>query len=103
MKTLPIISCGLILALLAGCQSGLDWKPLDGGSIDPERLELAQKACRIDIKLAGLEHAETLRDERMRRATSNEAQMLAKDEYEDLRRQVYREIDTCMNRQGYQR
>ena len=102
MKTLPIIT-GLVLALLAGCQGGLDWKRLDGGRDDPSRLERAQKTCRIEIKLAGLERARDERDERVRNASSDAAKKLAKDDYEAVRRQVYREIDTCMNRQGYRR
>ena len=103
MKTLPITLAGLALALLGGCQGGLDWKRLDGGRDDPDRLERAQKTCRIEIKLAGLERAEAERDERLKSASSDAAKMLAKDDYETIRRQVYREIDTCMNRQGYRR
>jgi len=29
--------------------------------------------------------------------------MLLKDEFDQHRRQVYREIDSCMNKQGYRR
>ncbi len=103
MKTLPIIIAGLPLALLGGCQGGLDWKRLDGGRDDPERLEQAQKSCRIEIKLAGLERAEAERDERLKQASSDAAKKSVKDDYEAIRLQVYREIDTCMNRQGYRR
>ena len=103
MKTLPIMIAGLALALQGGCQGGLDWKRLDGGRDDPGRLEQAQKTCRIEIKLAGLERARDDRDERLKQASSDAAEQRVKDEYETIRRQVYREIDTCMNRQGYQR
>lgn len=103
MKTLPIITTTLTLALLAGCGQKLAWKRLDGASVDPARLQQAQKECRIEIKLAGIERAKEERNQKLGSSTSNQAQMLAKDEYEEIRRQVYREIDTCMNKQGYKR
>lgn len=101
MKTLPIIIYALVL--LGGCRGGLDWKRLDGAGVDPARLEKAQKTCRIEIKLAGLERARARRDEQLEQSSSDAAQTQAKNEYEEIRRQVYREIDTCMNRQGYRR
>ena len=103
MKTLPIITLSLTLALLAGCQQNLAWKRLDGSSADSGQLEQARKKCRIEVKLAGLERAQEERDEKLRQASSNQAQMLVKDDYEEIKRQVYREIDTCMNQQGYKR
>ena len=103
MKTMAIISLSLSLALLASCGQKLAWKRLDGSATDGARLQQAQKACRIEVKLAGLERARDERNERLRTASNNQAQMLAKDEYEELERQVFREIDTCMNKQGYRR
>lgn len=103
MKALPIISISLGLALLAGCGQKLAWTPLDGSDTDEARLQEAQKTCRIEIKLAGLERAREERDDKLRISSNNQAQMLAKDEYEEVKRQVYREIDTCMNKQGYKR
>lgn len=101
----PISSCLIIvgLALLGGCQKNLAWTRLDGTSADTDKLEQARKACRIDIKLAGVERAEEERNENLAKASTNQAKMLVKDEYEEIRRQVYREIDTCMNKQGYKR
>ena len=103
MKTLPIISITLALTLSAGCGQKLAWTRLDGGKADSEQLQKAQKACRIETKLAGIERAREDRNEQLKKASSNEAEMLVKDEYEEIRRQVYREIDTCMNKQGYKR
>ena len=75
----------------------------DGGSADEARLQQAQKECRIETKLQGLERAREDRDKGLAKAATNQRQMLVKDEYEEIKRQVYREIDTCMNRQGYKR
>jgi len=103
MKTLPIITITLTVALFAGCQSNLNWKPLDGGSADDAKLEKARKACRIDIKLTGVDRAEEERDKKLSQSSTNQAKMLAKDDFDEIRRQVYREIDTCMRKQGYKR
>ena len=103
MKTLPIITIPLTLALLAGCGQKLSWTRLDGGSADQARLQQAQKECRIEIKLQGLERAREDRDKGLAESSTNQGQMLVKDEYEEIKRQVYREIDTCMNKKGYKR
>jgi len=103
MKTLPIITITLTLTLTGGCQKNLDWTPLDGASTDAAKLEKARKACRIDIKLAGVDRAEEERDKKLSQLSTNQAKMLAKDDFDELRKQVYREIDTCMRKQGYKR
>ena len=103
MKTLPIITITLTLTLLVGCQTNLDWKPLDDTNADAKHLDEARKACRIDIKLAGIDRAEEERDEKLGQSSTNQAKMAVKDDYEALRRQVYREIDACMRKQGYKR
>ncbi len=103
MKSLPIITITLTLALLGGCQKNLDWRPLDGASANPAQLEKASKACRIEIKLAGLERAQEERDQKLGAASTNQAKMLVEDDYEQIKRQVYLEIDTCMRKQGYKR
>lgn len=103
MNPLPIITLSLALALVSGCQKTLNWTPLDGGSADAAALEKARKACRIDIKLAGVERAEEEREQKLRSSTTDQAKMLANEDYEQLRRQVYREIDACMRKQGYKR
>jgi hypothetical protein len=103
MKALPIITITLTLTLLGGCQTNLDWTPLDGANADANQLEEARKACRIDIKLAGVDRAEEERDEKLSQSSTDQAKMLVKEDYDELRRQVYREIDTCMRKQGYKR
>ena len=101
MKTLTIIIFTLVS--LTACQKQLAWTRIDGDSTRESRLQAARKACRIDIKLAGVERAEQDRDEKIRRSASDLAKSQAKNEYEQIRRQVYREIDTCMNKKGYKR
>ena len=103
MKTLPITTIVLCLALLAGCSQKLTWTRLDGDSPDPAKLEAAQKKCRIVSKLTGLERALEDRDQKLKNSSSDQAQTLAREEYEAIRQQVYREIDTCMTRLGYKR
>ncbi|MCP4388041.1 MAG: hypothetical protein GY802_07085 [Gammaproteobacteria bacterium] len=91
------------LILLAGCQKNLDWTRSDGSSPTPEQLQHARKVCRIDIKLAGLERAEEERDTNLSNASTEQAEMLVKGEYDLVKKQVYREIDTCMSKKGLKR
>lgn len=91
------------LALLAGCQKNLDWTRLDGSSPKVEQLEKAIKTCRIEVKLAGLERAQEERDTELNKASTDQVKMRLKDEFDQHRQQVYREIDSCMNKQGYRR
>ena len=103
MKTLPITTIVLCLVLLPGCSQKLAWTRLDGGSPDPAQLAAAHKKCRIAFKLTGLERAREERDQKLKNSSSNQAQTLANDEYEEIRQQVYREIDNCMTKLGYKR
>jgi hypothetical protein len=99
--SLYLLIAGLVL--LAGCEKSLDWTRLDGSSPTAEQLEKASKTCRIEIKLAGLERAQEARDTDLDKASTDQAKMRVKDEFDQLRLQVYREIDSCMNKQGYRR
>lgn len=103
MKAPLVILITLTLALPGGCQKNLNWTPLDGSSSDAARLAKARKACRIEIKLAGLERARDDRDRKLDSASTNAAEMNVRDEYKQIKRQVYREIDACMRKQGYAR
>ncbi|MCP4391407.1 MAG: hypothetical protein GY802_24150 [Gammaproteobacteria bacterium] len=103
MKSLCLYLVILGLTLLAGCQKNLDWTRLNGSSPTDEQLQYARKACRIDIKLAGLDRAEEERDVNLSKASTNQAKMLVKDEYDLVKKQVYREIDTCMSKKGLRR
>ena len=100
MKSLSTITLAL---LLAACGQNLAWKRVDGGSVSDARLQAAEKECRIEAKLAGVERAKEARDDGLRKATTNEAEMRVKKEYDEIRQQVYREIDTCMSKKGYKR
>lgn len=95
----------ILLALglfAAGCKT-VNWYPIDGASGEEKAVADARKACRIDVKLAGLERAEEQRNEELRQAASNASKMVAREDYEQVRRQVWREIDICMARRGYRR
>ena len=50
-----------------------------------------------------VQEPEDERDEGLRQASSNAAKMVAREDYEQIRRQVWREIDICMARRGYSR
>jgi hypothetical protein len=99
MRTYPVTTIILILALLAGCQP--KWVRLDGETVRDARLEEAKRACRVERKLTALERAEEDRDDDLARANSNEAEMLVREDFDQVRRQVYREIYICMDKQGY--
>ena len=99
MKFYPVTTVLLSLALIAGCQP--QWVRLDGRDVKDARLEEAKRTCRVERKLAALGHAEDERDDDLASAGSNEAKMLVKEDFEQVRRQVYREIYICMDKQGY--
>ena len=86
----------------AGCKT-TSWQAIDGASGEAAAVAEARKACRIDAKIAGLERAEEERDEELRQASSNASKMVAREDFEQIRRQVWREIDICMARRGYRR
>ena len=101
MKAFSIPLIALTLAAVAGCQP--KWVRLDGNSVEQVRLEEARQACRVDRKLAALERAESEKSKNLSQAKTNEAKMLLKDDFDLVERQVYREIDACMRRQGYRK
>jgi len=101
MRKYLLTAVVLMLMLASGCQS--KWVRLDGASVEDSRLEKARQACRVDRKLAALARAEDDSDRNLATTTSNEARMLVKDDFDLVRRQVYAEIDTCMQRHGFRR
>ena len=88
--------------LLTACQA-VNWHPIDGASGSAAAIAEAREVCRLDAKLAGLENAREQRDAALGQASSDAAKKAARDEFEQIRRQVWREIDICMARQGYRR
>ncbi len=88
--------------LLFGCQS-VGWYPIDGASGAAAAIAEARKACRLEAKLAGLQNAQQQRDEALSQAETDASKQAARDEFNQIRRQVWREIDICMARQGYRR
>lgn len=98
LVTIPI---AVVLALLAGCQ--LKWVTLDGAKPDEARLEKAMNACRVDRKLAALERAGDESKENIAQTKDRDRKQQLKNQHEEVRLTVYREIDSCMSRQGYKR
>ena len=94
----PIV---ISLALLTGCQ--LKWVNLDGTKPFEARLEKALSACRVDRKLAALERAGAENKDRIAKTKDRDRKQQLKNQHEEVRVTVYREIDSCMRRQGYQR
>ena len=91
----------LAAIIVTGC--GTTWTRLDGGSADEARLERALETCRVERKLEGLARAEEERSRQLGLAKTNQQKMTAREDYAEIERQVYREIDICMHRQGFRR
>ena len=98
---LATLSLAATLLLLAGCQ--LKWVTLDGAKPDEARLEKAMSACRVDRKLAALERAGEESKETIAQTKDRDRKQQLKNQHEEVRVTVYREIDACMRRQGYKR
>jgi len=60
----------------------------------------ARATCQIDEKL---EQIEGYRNIQLRLANSNEAKMLAKDDFAAAESAAYAEINACMQQQGYRK
>jgi hypothetical protein len=101
-KLVIVVTTCLLTSLASGC-SGLNWTRLDGSSADEARLEKALQTCRVERKLEGLERAREDRSRALGEAKSNQQKMVAREDYAEIERQVYQEIDTCMYRQGFRR
>ena len=89
------------LTLLGGCSS--QWYRLDGASVDDADLQQALTTCRVARKLEGLERARDERNDGLDQSKSNQQSMQVRETFSEIERQVYREIDTCMSKQGYRR
>lgn len=99
---LGLAAAACIAAILAaGC--GTSWKRLDGGPADEARLARALETCRVERKLEGLARAEEERSRQLGLAKTNQQKMTAREDYAEIERQVYREIDICMQKQGFRR
>ena len=86
----------ILTIMLSGCAS--KWARLDGGPIVQTELQEARAICQIDEKL---EQIEVQRNIQLRRANSNEAKMLAKDDFTAEESAAYAEINACMQQLGY--
>ncbi len=101
MRITAKISIVFVLVLMSACQ--LKWVKLDGSNPDEARLEKAMRSCRVDKKLAALERAGDENKKKIAGTKDRDRKQQLKDGHEAVRETVYREIDTCMRRKGYQR
>ena len=102
IKAKPGATACLLAALTTGCAT-TTWTRLDGASADEARLAKALETCRVERKLEGLARAEEDRSRQLQLARSNQQKMTAREDFAEIERQVYREIDTCMYGQGFRR
>ena len=101
MKAFSLSLLVVALSVASGCQS--KWVSLDGSSASETGLEAAKKTCRVDRKLTALERAREERNDDISNSSTNEARMVIKEDFDAVERQVYKEIDICMRREGYRR
>ena len=97
-----ILPALLALTLLAGCQSNR-WVRLDDKPADAASLQQARQSCRIEQKMAELERARDAGNESLRKANSNAAKMVARDNIQITERAINAEIDACMQAEGFKR
>lgn len=88
----------MLTIMAAGCAS--KWTRLDGGPVAKTAFQEARVTCQVDEKLEQIEAQRTVQ---LRRAKSNEATMLAKDNFAAAERAAYAEINACMLQQGYRK
>jgi len=95
MNTVQRLLLLLTVAALGACQPG--WVRLDGSRPGSDELARARARCEVDEKLAALDNFSA---PEAAPANSNEARMLRIESYDVESARVYREIDTCMQREG---
>jgi outer membrane lipopolysaccharide assembly protein LptE/RlpB len=95
MKTIRRLLLLLTVTALGACQPG--WVRLDGSQPGSDEIARARARCEVDEKLAALEN---FSDPEAAPANSNEARMLRIESYDMESARVYREIDSCMQREG---
>lgn len=86
---------------ISGC--GSKWVRLDNRPVLQAEFQNARTVCRVDEKLAQMEQAETERNARLSSSRTNEATMLAKDDFALEKQAIYAKIDECMRQQGYKK
>ncbi len=83
-----------------GCRS--EWVRQDNRPVVQAEFQNARAVCRVDEKLAQIEQADTERNENLASSSSNEATMVANENFALEKQAIYAEIDECMQQQGYQ-
>ena len=86
---------------ISGCES--KWVRLDNRPIVKAQFQNARAICRIDEKLAQVEQAETERNAGLLSSRTNEATMIANEDFALKVQAIYAKIDECMQQQGYKK
>ena len=97
-KTLPGLLLLLVLATTGGCQT--TWVNLDNSPVEEDRLREAELACNVAEKRDSLDQAAARKNQRLKKARSNESTMLVKEDFALEVQSIQAEIDNCMRQQG---
>ncbi len=76
---------------------------LDNRPIEQAEFQNARSVCRVDEKQAQVEQAETERTERLSSSNTNEATMLANEDFALEKQAIYAKINESMLQQGYKK
>ena len=97
-KTLPGLLLLMVFAITGGCQS--TWVNLDNSPVEEDQLREAELACDVAEKRDSMDQAETRKNQRLKKARSNESTMLVKEDFALEVQAIQAEIDACMRQQG---
>lgn len=101
MQNAAVVTAIIAVMFISGC--GSKWVRLDNRPVLQAEFQNARTVCRVDEKLAQMEQAETERNARLSSSRTNEATMLAKDDFALEKQAIYAKIDECMRQQGYKK
>ena len=89
------------LIFISGC--GSKWVRLDKRPMVQAEFQNARTVCRVDEKLAQVEQADTERNESLSSSNTNEATMMANENFALEKQAIYAKIEQCMLQQGYKK
>ena len=97
-KTSPRLLLVLVLAITGGCRT--TWVNLDNSPAEEAQLREAELACDVAEKRDSMDQAEARKNQRLKKARSNESTMLVKEDFALEVQSIQAEIDSCMRQQG---
>ena len=96
-----VIIAVISVIFISGCES--KWVRLDSRPVVQAEVQNARAVCRVDEKLAQVEQADTERSKRLSSSKTNQATMLANEDFALEKQVIYAKIDECMQQQGYKK